>query len=115
MGYTTLVHIYNDGMHYIEENPDEFAQAVIDKHTRGGTAGVGSHVNLVHVIPSAHADTFQLVCSWRNMPLSLTQRDQRTKEIASRDPELVQVYIDRARDELNMLEAMLEDQAAKES
>jgi len=60
MGFATTVHILNDAMGSIEDNPAQFVAGIVRAMHGGGTVAVGGHANYVQVMPTAHASTFRL-------------------------------------------------------
>lgn len=61
MDFQTVVNVLNDAIHYIEQNPKQFVDNLVNAIRRGkGDASAGGHCNAAEVLGQDHADAFQL-------------------------------------------------------
>jgi len=62
MGYLTTITIYNDGLHDIEENQEQFMKNLLEAIRKDETSeiGCGSFANVAKVQRSRHADNWAI-------------------------------------------------------
>ena len=95
MGYNTTVVVMNDGLGYIENDPDfgkKLARAISQMAVtpRGQTVDVsaGPHVNAATVIESHHADGTTVIAVGENYGRELTQYQIHTGRLVGEERDL---------------------------
>jgi hypothetical protein len=94
MGYITTFSIYNDGIHGLKDNPEQFIDKLISashgaysRDHNNESFGHGSHANLVTVQKPRHADDHTCYVHMGNTVTEMNPYSQHTRYIAEKFPD----------------------------
>lgn len=111
MGNLTTFTVYNDGIHLVKENAQDFANKVYNAAVFGQVADIelGNFCNVIRVQKCRHADDHTLYVHMGNSVFEMNPYSQETKNLLERNPEFfdrVVKFLDR---EVKELKTMLKE------
>lgn len=115
MGNLTTFTVYNDGIHLVKENAQDFADKIYSAAVFGQASdiGLGNFGNVIRMQKCRHADDHTLYVHMGNSVFEMNPYSQETKKMLERNPdffERVVKFLDR---EVKELKNILKEKKSK--
>jgi hypothetical protein len=113
MGYLTTFTVYNDGVHLVKENAQDFADKIYDAAVTPRSAtfdiAIGNFGNLVRAQKCRHADDNTIYAHMGNSVFEMNPYSDETKKLAERNPEFFKRVVKFLEKEVKDLKAILKE------
>lgn len=117
MGYLTTFTVYNDGIHLVKENAQDFADKIYDAAggARSATCdiSVGNFGNLVRAQKPRHADDHAVYVHMGNSVFEMNPYSNETKNLCERNPEFFERAVKFLEKEVKELKNILKEKKSK--
>lgn len=115
MGYLTTFTIYNDGIHLIKDNAQDFADKIYNSAMDHEVCElqIGCFSNLVRVQKCRHADNHTIYVHMGNFVFEMNPYSDETKDLLKRNPEFFNKAIKFLESQVEDLKGLLEEAELK--